>query len=231
MPDEDGFRVSVDPHDRTGCRLRRHANAAHLGRWISGRFGGRRPPPYKHRLGKARIRIRIPRKRHGRHGRYISPSTQSISIATTGQKTVVANLTRASSNCTTVAGTGLVCTINVTAEVGSHQFSFVTYDGLNATGNALSANTLMLDVLDKGTTPLNVTLGGIAASIAFSALDRPAGAGFAADRLHHVRQPAAELHGDSGRCRRQRHHRLGRAEHLRSRRRPPHSTSASPLPP
>jgi hypothetical protein len=125
------------------------------------------PDRAKRRKGHARIRIRIPhKKKHGRHGRYISPATKSISIVVAGTTTVVANLTPSSPNCSLV-GTFTQCTVNVTSQVGAVDFSFTTYDDVGATGNKLSANDVTLNVVSGATTPLNVTLGGIASSISF----------------------------------------------------------------
>jgi hypothetical protein len=126
------------------------------------------PDRLKRRKGHARIRIRIPhKKKHGRHGRYISPSTKSISIVVAGTTTVVANLTPSSPNCALV-GTFTQCTVNVTSPLGAVDFSFTTYDAVGGTGNKLSANDVTLNVVSGATTPLNVTLGGIAASIKFT---------------------------------------------------------------
>jgi hypothetical protein len=125
------------------------------------------PERLKQRKGRARIRIRIPhRKKHGRHERYVSPSTKSISIGINGGTAVVANLTPASPNCSPNP-TFTQCTLSVSAPFGSVDFSFATFDGLNGHGNKLSANDVTFQVVNGSTTPLNVTLGGIASSIAF----------------------------------------------------------------
>jgi hypothetical protein len=130
--------------------------------------GAAAAPSKKRRAGKARIRIRIPhKKRHGKHGRYISPSTKSISITVGNAQPIVANLTPASPNCEVVASY-TQCTIVVEAPFGTVNFSFATYDLVGAAGNKLSANTVTEDVVSGATTPLNVTLGGIAKSISMT---------------------------------------------------------------
>jgi hypothetical protein len=121
----------------------------------------------KRRTGRARIRIRIPHKRLGKHGRYISPSTKSISIAVGTAPPIVAGLTPTSPNCSVVA-TYTQCSVVVTAPLGMVAFSFATFDRTGAAGNMLSANDVTLNVVSGATTPLDVTLGGIAASLAFT---------------------------------------------------------------
>jgi DNA-binding beta-propeller fold protein YncE len=127
------------------------------------------PDRLKHRKGRARIRIRIPhKKKHGRHERYISPATKSIKIVVGGTTTIVANLTPNSPNCIERNPTYTQCVVTVSSLLGPVDFSFTTYDAVNAGGNKLSANDVTFDVVNGATTPLSVTLGGIASSISFT---------------------------------------------------------------
>jgi DNA-binding beta-propeller fold protein YncE len=126
----------------------------------------------RHRKGKASITIRIPRekKKHrpGRNPRYISPATKSLSISVDGQPAVVTNLTPSSPNCTIVGPISyLQCTVSFTVVAGHHTFSLITFDAVGGAGTQLSANTnVPFTVVSGSNTPLAVTLGGIATSIA-----------------------------------------------------------------
>jgi DNA-binding beta-propeller fold protein YncE len=132
------------------------------------------PQRTKHRTGKAHIRIRIPhKKRRGRHSHYISDSTKSIGITIAGFGTTIANLRPSSPGCSTVAG-ATQCSVSVTVPYGSAAYAFVTYDGLNATGNKLSANDATFDVVPGQTTQLGVVLGGITKSILVTPPTTPA---------------------------------------------------------
>jgi hypothetical protein len=127
------------------------------------------PDRLKHHKGKARIRIRIPhhkKKKHGRHERYVSPSTRSIVIAVNGTSNLF-NLTPASGNCIEHNPVYTQCVVTVSAPYGNVDFSFTTYDAPNGRGNKLSANDVTFPVVTGSTTPLSVTLGGIASSISF----------------------------------------------------------------
>jgi DNA-binding beta-propeller fold protein YncE len=122
--------------------------------------------------GKASITIRIPREkkkhRHGRDPQYISPATKSLSISVDGQPAVVTNLTASSPNCTIVGPISyLQCTVSFTVLAGHHTFSLITFDAVGGGGAKLSANTnVPFTVVSGSNTPLAVTLGGIATSIA-----------------------------------------------------------------
>jgi DNA-binding beta-propeller fold protein YncE len=121
----------------------------------------RRHPP----KGTATITIRIPH-RHKHRSHYVSASTQSIAIVVDGGSPAVINLTATSPNCSFVA-TELQCTFGIRTTLGSHVFSLITYDKPNAKGNRLSANTdVPFTVVQGSNTPLNVTLGGVATSLA-----------------------------------------------------------------
>ncbi|HTA39814.1 MAG TPA: hypothetical protein VK760_12095, partial [Candidatus Acidoferrales bacterium] len=87
---------------------------------------------------KATIRITIPKsKRHRvlKRGRYISPATQSITIAVTPSSGPVVNynadLTPATNqNCTVGIVSPLICTVTLSLSPGSYTATFATYDGL-----------------------------------------------------------------------------------------------------
>jgi hypothetical protein len=125
-----------------------------------------------HRHARATFVIRIPRKhRHRKHlgPHFVTPSTESIAIAIDGGTPVDTNLTPRSSACTNYSTQSYTqCQIVVTTTVGSHTFSLTTYDGPNATGNKLSANTDVPVTVNAGANPpVSIVLGGIAASLEF----------------------------------------------------------------
>jgi streptogramin lyase len=107
---------------------------------------------------------------------YISTNTMSVSIVETDGTAaplpaVVANLTPASPNCSTVAG-GTACTIVVPADAGSDTFVVTAYDALNAGGNTLSTGTLTATILaGTANTTVPLSLGGVVASIALTFAD------------------------------------------------------------
>lgn len=129
--------------------------------------------PDRHRTGRATFKIHIPpcRRAHDRCRRrahFISPATQSLTIAIDGGTAVPYGLTPTSPGCNVYGPVSyLECRISVTITTGPHTFSLVTYDGLNGTGNALSsALNVPFTVVGGSNEGLGVTLGGIARSLA-----------------------------------------------------------------
>jgi hypothetical protein len=106
--------------------------------------------PARERHGKLVLRFKVPKKHHGirvvRNGRprYVSPSTQSLSLSITGPTNVseAVGLTVDSGNCTSTL-TSTFCTLTIPGlAVGTgYQISVATYDG-PIVGNAPSGNVL-----------------------------------------------------------------------------------------
>src|SRR5450755_3507530 len=88
-----------------------------------------------------RFTLKVPHKRgSGLVGpKFISPSTQSISITVDNGAPAVSNLTPTSPNCTPPSqNSPLTCDVNIVASPGMDSFSATTFDQPNAAGNALS---------------------------------------------------------------------------------------------
>jgi hypothetical protein len=120
--------------------------------------------------GTLKFAITIPAKTAANARRlpaYISPSTQSITVAITGTatQTVTANLTPTSSGCSsTLAST--VCTLTLALGAGTYNAAVSTFDGANGTGNALSAGQNIGFTIVAGTTnTIDIVLNGIPASL------------------------------------------------------------------
>lgn len=96
------------------------------------------------KTGTLTITIKVPKETttssHARRPLYISPSTQSLTIAVDNAAPVSYNLTATSPGCTDNAS-GLICTIMLSLSTGSHAATFKTYDGVNGSGNVLSSNS------------------------------------------------------------------------------------------
>jgi virginiamycin B lyase len=106
---------------------------------------------------------------------YVSPSTQSLTIAnSTGTVLVTANLTPQSAGCTApTASTPLTCTASASVPSGTNTLTIATYDAPGATGKKLAVAALQVTGAANGPTTINLTLSGIVASLAL-ALDPPA---------------------------------------------------------
>jgi hypothetical protein len=98
--------------------------------------------------------------------KYVSPSTQSVSISLSGGTTplAVANLSASTPGCTAVTA-GLSCTLTATAPAGNDTFVVTAYDGTNGTGNRLSTASVASAVTANATTRLPLTLNGIVATV------------------------------------------------------------------
>lgn len=95
------------------------------------------------RKTKLRLEVRIPRKPHQKHGRYISPATQSVLFSISDathtyqfSETVI-DLTPGSPGCTVVSGYTM-CTTSISAPLGNDTFDITTFDQTGGYGNALS---------------------------------------------------------------------------------------------
>ncbi|NNM92182.1 MAG: hypothetical protein HKL92_02470 [Candidatus Eremiobacteraeota bacterium] len=111
------------------------------------------------------ISIPKPSASTGRTPAYVSPATQSISVAVDGGTPTVQNLSSSSPNCSS-AGTAypMNCTVPVSATAGSHTLTFITYDQPNAAGNKLSANSISVTFVAGQNPAIPVVLAGVPAS-------------------------------------------------------------------
>ncbi len=127
------------------------------------------------RTTDARVVITIPQRAATSAGSrapaYISPSTQSLTVAIDGGTPTAQNLTTNSPNCI-VGGplSALTCTVPISVATGSHTFTFNTYDGLGGTGNLLSTNAVTQTIAANQTNSINVTLAGVPASLQVNAI-------------------------------------------------------------
>jgi hypothetical protein len=136
---------------------------------------------------KGTLRISIPKhKRHNVliHGHYVSPSTQSITIAITpvgggAVQSFNTDLTPGSNpSCVASLISPLVCTVSLNLAAGNYTGTFATYDGLlngagNPTGNQLSANQSVPISFTLGeANNVNVTLDGVPTSVALVPLNQ-----------------------------------------------------------
>ncbi len=137
----------------------------------SGGLGSTLPKQANGATNSVRFAITVPPKTasSGRSPAYVSPATQSMTIAVLQGTTNVLNqtlgLTPSSPGCTTsLAGT--VCTISLSLAAGSYTASITTYDGANGTGNALStAQSVGFSVTANQNNLVPLTLSGIPRAI------------------------------------------------------------------
>lgn len=116
------------------------------------------------------FRITIPPRSSSsstRSPRYVSASTQSITVMVNGGPRQIVNLTASSPNCNG-GSPSLSCTVTVAAPVGADTFEFTTYDQTNAAGNVLSHSSATQTIVAGVANTVNVTLGGSVASIMFA---------------------------------------------------------------
>jgi hypothetical protein len=118
---------------------------------------------------KLSIPLRTAPSSTARKPQYISPNTQSMTIAVGPQggpagPQVVANLTTSDPSCTQ-AGNTLTCAIAAAAPVGTDTFTIITYAGQNGTGSVLSSATVSGTVSLGQANSIPLTLNGTVASI------------------------------------------------------------------
>lgn len=98
-----------------------------------------------------------------RRAAYVSPATQSITVAITGTatQTVTANLTPTSSGCTSTLAT-TTCTLALSLAPGTYTATVSTFDGTNGTGSVLSAGQAVNFAVVAGqANMISLTLNGI----------------------------------------------------------------------
>jgi hypothetical protein len=115
-----------------------------------------------------------------RSPKYVSPNTQSVTIASTtalslpagspcsgSGSSVTCNTTGTSSGCTS-AGATLTCSFNLIAQVGSDQFTLTMFSGTNASGSTLSSGSVSSTVSASGPNNIAVTMNGVVDSVAIA---------------------------------------------------------------
>ena len=106
-----------------------------------------------------------------RHPAFVSPSTQSVSVQIDTNVPVLQNVLATSPNCTSAGATAPInCTVTVTASVGSHTVSFVTYDQQNGAGNKLSANATAVTFVAGQNPAIPIILAGVPVTIHIDSL-------------------------------------------------------------
>ena len=142
--------------------------------------GGRSPLPgggtTQNRPSQAMFTIAIPVQRSTN---YVSPNTQSLTIAVNGAApSVTQNVTASSTGCTTSGGT-ITCSVSVTAPVGNDTFEVVLYSGTNASGSKLAGGSVTANVTQSPTS-VPITLDGVVDSVTISLANSMPYAGSAA---------------------------------------------------
>jgi virginiamycin B lyase len=139
-----------------------------------------RPNGHRRGTGALVLRIHVPKRKHRRGARYISPATQGISIAISGPTNVneTAQLTPTATGCaSSLAGT--YCTLIIAGlapcptSANCYSGTISTWDAVTGcpaacapAGNELSANQNVAFSIAVGqSNPIGVSLGGIAASV------------------------------------------------------------------
>jgi len=113
-----------------------------------------------------------------RQPKYVSPNTQSVTIASSSAlsapsgspctgtgNSLTCNTTGTASGCT-FSGGSLTCTFNLIAQVGSDSFTLTMFSGTNGTGSTLSSGTVSATVSATGPNAIPVTLSGVVDSVA-----------------------------------------------------------------
>jgi phospholipase C len=124
--------------------------------------------------GTVQLTIKVPARasgntKHGIRPQYVSPATQSLTIAIDNAPPVAYNVTTSSSNCAAGSGSvAFICTLGMAVSAGNHTVAIVTYDQSNATGNVLSQNTVTVAVSPGQVDNIPIILNGVVASIALA---------------------------------------------------------------
>lgn len=121
--------------------------------------------------GAANVALRIviptsPAQGAARSAKYISASTQSMSVSVNGGTATAFNLTPTSANCSG-SGSSTTCNESFAATLGSDTFLVKLYDAAGASGNLLATNALTQTIYNAPNS-LNLTLGGVVTSVAMS---------------------------------------------------------------
>ncbi len=166
-------------HHALRARLLTTALAAILTSCSVAAPGGLLPAPTAttntERAATVRFAIAIPRRRaHRRRPGFVSPSTQSMSIAiapAAGGPPVVTgklNLAPTSNGCATSSGS-TVCRFTLALAPGAYLAAVATYDALNEGGSVLSlGESLPVHVVAGAANAVGLTLGGVPHTLTIS---------------------------------------------------------------
>jgi len=105
-----------------------------------------------------------------RHGMYIDPSTESVSVTVNGGAPQITNVGATSPNCTS-GSTGVTCTITISAPYGDDTFVVTLYNGQNATGTAVGTVTVTGQVSAGAAFMINATVASTLQSVAIYVSD------------------------------------------------------------
>ena len=130
------------------------------------------------RVSGVTFTIRVPpaaaSSQTARSAQYISPATQSMSIALVSvdgtpvtQTAAVANLTASSPGCTNT-GNSLNCSVPISVPAGVDVFTLTLFSATGASGSALSNGTVSTTVAADSINTVPITLDGIVSTIAIS---------------------------------------------------------------
>ena len=125
-------------------------------------------PPAISTTSNGKVVLTIPKRASGstaRKPRYISEFTSSISVSVNGKTPIVANVGDSDPNCLNDSENATTCTVLLTAPAGHDAFTFVAYQGANATGSVLSTSVTTFTVVAGESFVLQATLNGTVASV------------------------------------------------------------------
>ena len=119
--------------------------------------------------GTAQLTILIPSKTAGaieRAVKYVSPSTQSLSITINGGANAqIVNVTPGSAGCTTTSG-GTSCVVSVAAPSGNDTFNVRMFDSINGQGTNLGSASASATIVSNQTNNVALTLSAVVGSLA-----------------------------------------------------------------
>lgn len=128
---------------------------------------GRSPVPSTgsaQQSSSAVFKLSIPARTTAHSPHYVSPNTQSLTIAVNGAApSVTQNVTSASGGCASSGG-GITCSVPVTAPVGSDTFTVTLYSGTNAGGSKLATGSVTA-MIGSAPTSVDITLDGVVDSV------------------------------------------------------------------
>jgi hypothetical protein len=108
-----------------------------------------------------------------RQPQYVSPATQSLSFAPATGSPIVVPLGTGTPGCVT-GNSGTTCSVNVALPIGASQvFVVSTYASANGTGTPLSTTKTTQSIVTGQPNPINLTLGGVPASVVLGAPASP----------------------------------------------------------
>ncbi len=108
---------------------------------------------------------------------FVSPSSQSMTIAVNGGSPATVNLTSGSPNC--ASGTTPTCSATISAPVGNDTFIVTLYDAGGGSGHALATKTLTQTVSANAANTIALVLNGVVNRISLTPATQTVPAGVA----------------------------------------------------